>query len=364
MEPEFARPGSSLEVSFVQDLAKKSLITVPPRYLRPDQDSPILPNTDSVPQVPVIDMGRLYSEEFMKFELEKLHNACKDWGFFQLINHGVSASLVEKVKMEIQEFLDLPMEEKKKKYWQKPGEMEGFRKAFVKSEEQKLDWVDAFCMITLPHNLRKPYLFPELLLPFRDILEEYTGEMENLALKILNFIARAVGIKTEEMKEIFKEGYQQMRMNYYPPCPQPELVMGLNHHTDDIGGLTIVLQVNEVEGLHIKKDGKWVPIKPLPNAFIINIGDMIEIVTNGIYKSTEHRATVNLVKERISVATFYSPRLDGEIGPATSLLSPGRPALFRRTTVADIFGAFSSRNLNGRTNLDFVRVPKSGPNEN
>ncbi|KAI4313626.1 hypothetical protein L6164_026589 [Bauhinia variegata] len=80
-----------------------------------------------------------------------------------------------------------------------------------------------------------------------------------------------------------------MRMNYYRPCSQPELVIGLNSHSDAIG-LTILLQVNEMEGLQIRKDGIWVPVCPLPNAFVVNIGDILEIVTNGIYRSIEHRA--------------------------------------------------------------------------
>ncbi|WCJ27337.1 2-oxoglutarate (2OG) and Fe(II)-dependent oxygenase superfamily protein [Euphorbia peplus] len=344
-----------MEGEFVQELARESLITVPSRYVRPDQDSPVFPDTEPVPKVPVIDMSRLYSEEFMNFELEKLHHACKEWGFFQLINHGVSDSLLEQVKTETQQFLDIPMEEKKH-YWQKQGEMEGFRPGFVKSEEQKLDWGDVFYIVTRPHNLKHPHLIPNL--PFRDLLEAYTEEMENLAMKILSLMERSLGMKTEELKDIFKEGNQQMRMNYYPPCPQPELVMGLNHHTDG-GGLTIVLQANEVEGLQVKKAGKWIPIKPLPNAFVINIGDILEIVTNGIYKSAEHRATVNSVNKRISIATFYSPGLDVEIGPVPSLLSPDRPALFKRLTVADFFKVFFTRQLNGRTNLDFVRVQNS-----
>ena len=90
-------------------------------------------------------------------------------------------------------------------------------------------------------------------------------------------MANAITMDTSEMRELFSEGIQSMRINYYPPCPQPELVMGLNPHSDG-GGLTILLQANEVEGLQIKKDGQWVPIKPLPNAFIINIGDLLEVI--------------------------------------------------------------------------------------
>ncbi|KAA3476846.1 protein SRG1-like [Gossypium australe] len=109
MNPELAKLGISLLVPSVQELAKKPLKEVPPRYVH-DEDSPIISHSNPLPQVPVIDMQKLSSQQ----ELEKLHYACKEWGFFQLINHGVRTSLVEKVKMEIQEFFNLPMEEKKK----------------------------------------------------------------------------------------------------------------------------------------------------------------------------------------------------------------------------------------------------------
>ena len=85
---------------------------------------------------------------------------------FQMVNHGVSSAFLEKVKKEVQEFFNLSMEEKKK-YWQRPGDVEGFGQSNVVSEEQKLDWSDTFIMISLPENLRKPHLFPKLPLPLR-----------------------------------------------------------------------------------------------------------------------------------------------------------------------------------------------------
>jgi len=100
--------------------------------------------------------------------------------------------------------------------------------------------------------------------------------LKNLAIKIIELMGNALKMETKEIRELFGDGVQSMRMNYYPPCPQPELVMGLNPHSDG-GGLTILLQANEMEGLQIKKDGMWIPIKPLPNAFIINLGDMLEV---------------------------------------------------------------------------------------
>ncbi|KAK1556549.1 hypothetical protein Q3G72_007367 [Acer saccharum] len=157
MEPKLANFGSSLPVPYVQELAKEPLTAVPLRYVHTDQDPPFISNTTSSPQVPVVDLIRLLSGDSMESELEKFNYACQKWGFFQLINHGVSTSLVEKVKVEIQEFFKQPMEEKKK-YCQQAGDIEGYGQTFVVSEEQKLDWADMFHFITLPTHLRKPHL--------------------------------------------------------------------------------------------------------------------------------------------------------------------------------------------------------------
>ncbi|XP_016559575.2 uncharacterized protein LOC107859170 [Capsicum annuum] len=305
------------------------------------------------------DKERLSVATFYTFNLEselgpKLHLACKDWGFFQLVNHEVSLSLVEKVKSEIKAFFDLPMEEKKK-FEQQEGDSEGYGQAFVVSEEQKLDWADILYMITLPTILRKPHLFPMLPIALRNALEQYSAELKKLAMKILYKMANALGMQDEDINILFEEGLQMMRINYYPPCPEPELVMGLCPHSDSVG-LTILLQVSEVEGLQIKKNGAWIPVTPLPDAFVVNIGDSLEIVTNGIYKSIEHRAVVNEDKERISIATFFSPKLDGDFGPAPSLLTPQCPAQFRRIGVADYFKGFLSRELVGKSYIDTIRI--------
>ncbi|KAG5517123.1 hypothetical protein RHGRI_037772 [Rhododendron griersonianum] len=352
MEAKLETLGSSLPVPCVQELAKESLTTVPVRYVRPDQDLPITSYPTSIPDLPIIDMEKLLSGDHM--ELKKLDTACKEWGFFQLIDHGVSSTLLEKVKLEINEFFNLPMEEKKK-FWQDSGDIEGFGQAFVLSEEQKLDWGDMFYLVTLPTHLRKPHLFPKLPLPFRFTLDNYANELKHLAVKILDFISKALKMKAEEMRDLFEEGTQGMRMNYYPPCPQPEKVNGLTPHSDG-SGLTILLQINEMEGLQIKKDGMWVPVKPLPQTFVVNIGDALEIVTNGAYRSIEHRAVVNSGKERLSIATFYNPRVDGELGPVPSLITPETPALFRRIGVAKYFKSFLAQELDGKSHLDAMRI--------
>ncbi|PWA43884.1 oxoglutarate/iron-dependent dioxygenase [Artemisia annua] len=185
----------------------------------------------------------------------------------------------------------------------------------------------------------------------RDTLEAYSRELKNIAIKTLLYIAKALRMESKDMIVLFEEGMQAMRMNYYPPCPQPEQVIGLTPHSD-AGGITFLLELNEVPGLQIRKDGIWIPVKPLPNAFIVNIGDTLEIVTNGQYKSVEHRAIVNSKKERLSIATFLSPKLDGDLGPAPSLITPKTPPKFTRVTVVDFFKNLFSRELIKKTNLE------------
>ncbi|KAK1423666.1 hypothetical protein QVD17_18973 [Tagetes erecta] len=336
--------GDSLLVPCVQELAKAPITKVPARYIRPDQDSPIISSLpSSMPQVPIIDMARLLSQDSVHSEVEKLHRACKDWGFFQLINHEVSCSLLKKLKEETQEFFKLPLEEKMK-FGQKPGDLEGFGQAFVVSEEQKLDWSDMLSFITLPCHLRKPHLMPKLSHPFRDVIEEYSKEVEKVALKTLMFMAKALKIEEEEMEEMFSNGLQAIRMNYYPPCPQPEQVIGFTPHADG-SGITFLLQVDQVEGLQIKKDGIWIPVIPRPDAFVVNIGDVIQIVSNGEYNSIEHRAVVNAENDRISIAMFINPNLGAEIGPSPSLVTPEKPARFMRITYGDFLKKYMSKEL-------------------
>ncbi|KAF5944001.1 hypothetical protein HYC85_018078 [Camellia sinensis] len=259
-----------------------------------------------------------------------------------LVNHGVSPLVVEKVKYEIKELYKLPLEEKMK-YKIQPGDVEG------------------------------------------ETLESYISELQNLATTIFGLMAKALKIDKGEMEEMFDDGVQSVRMSYYPPCPQPEMVMGLRPHSDATC-ITILLQVNGVEGFQVKKDGIWIPVNFLPDAFVVNVGDTLEIssgygqvkfnapssgtmwhfieiyginlqiLSNGLYNSIEHRATVNSVNERMSIAMFFNPKFEVEVGPATSLLNPQNPPLFKRVSMEKYYKYFFSQKLNGKSFLDQMNI--------
>ncbi|XP_049382885.1 protein SRG1-like [Solanum stenotomum] len=113
---------------------------------------------------------------------------------------------------------------------------------------------------------------------------------------IIRQLGKALRMDEKEMRDLSNDGMQLIRMNYYPPCHEPDKTIGVSPHSDT-DALTILLQLNETDGLQVRKDHIWVPIKPLPNAFII--------LSNGVYRSIEHRAVVNAKQERLSLATFY-----------------------------------------------------------
>ncbi|KAL8503097.1 hypothetical protein ACS0TY_022005 [Phlomoides rotata] len=266
---------NSQEIS-VQELIKNPIYEIPEKFLvdlEPAIEDII---SDQSSAVPTINMQKFLDDETKLLELENLHSTCKDWGIFQLVNHGLDFSLLEKLKYEIQEFYELSSEEKSK-FKIRPGEFEGYGQTLIQNsgDHRKLDWVD------------------------RETLEAYISELQKLSMLLLRLIAEALIIDGKELEEMFEDGMQSVRMNYYPPCPEPDKVIGLTPHSDG-SALTFLMQVNGVEGLQIKKDGVWMPIKFLPEALIVNLGDVVEVLTNGLYKSIEHRATVNSEKERIS----------------------------------------------------------------
>ena len=95
-------------------------------------------------------------------------------------------------------------------------------------------------------------------------------------MTVLGLLGKATNMELKEVEDLFDDGMQSIRMTYYPPCPQPELVVGLTPHSD-ASGITILNQVNGVEGLEIKKDGVWIPVTFLPDAFVVNVGDIMEV---------------------------------------------------------------------------------------
>ncbi|KAJ6804404.1 S-norcoclaurine synthase 1-like [Iris pallida] len=343
-------PRFSLPVPHVQALAASldGASDIPERYIRPEAEAD--PVADDG-ELPVIDLAQA---QLSPEESAKLGLACEEWGFFQLINHGVPTELIENIKMDIVEFFKLPIEEKEAFARTPDNGYNGYGQAFVKSEDQKLDWGDMLGLLVLPLNLRKMRFWPTYPPSFRENLDAYASELKEVTNCLLRLMAENLGIEPEIVTNNFKDMQQLIRANYYPPCPKADKVFGLSPHSDATG-LTILLQANDVEGLQIRNKGVWFPVKPLPGAFVVNVGDVLEIFSNGKYKSIEHRVIVNTEKERLTLATFHGPDKNCILRPLPQLVKAGAEN-YMSSTFEDYMNGFSSKKLDGKGHLESVKL--------
>ncbi|KAG8386949.1 hypothetical protein BUALT_Bualt03G0201900 [Buddleja alternifolia] len=174
--------------------------------------------------------------------------------------------------------------------------------------------------------------------------------------RIGSAISEGLGLDNGYIKKSFGKGFQILAANYYPPCPEPEKTLGLAAHSDH-GALTILMQ-NCVNGLQVKHNDQWVAVDHVPGTFVVNIGDYLEILSNGKYKSVEHRATVNAQKTTISVAVGHGPELSTVIGPATQLVHPTKEIQYQPTVYKDYIRLQQTTTIRGKTALQAIRTSK------
>ncbi|ONK73571.1 uncharacterized protein A4U43_C04F33030 [Asparagus officinalis] len=347
--------GGAAKAPNVQVLAAKvaidSTVEVPKRYIRPEiNDEPMAEFVD----LPVIDFNRLMDPELSQEESLKLNHACEEWGFFQLVNHGMPEELIKKVKDDIVEFFKLPLEEKEA-YAQIPNHIEGYGPAFTLWEERKLDWGDMLFLITHPQDQKNMRFWPSHPPTFRDTIDKYCTCLQEILCDLLRAMAKTLGLDSERFLDVMKGVVQSMRFNYNPPCPKAaDKVIGLSPHSDsDV--LTLLLQVNDVHGLQIRKYGKWFIAKPITGAFVVNVGDVLEILTNGRYKSNEHRALVHAETERISLAGFHSASNDAIVGPLPELVKEQGQVNYKTMTHLEYTMAYFSKQY-GKSHLESAKT--------
>ncbi|RWR79418.1 protein SRG1 [Cinnamomum micranthum f. kanehirae] len=338
-----------LQVESVQELVQKDSFQVPERYIRDDEERPNDTHVSSL-ETPVIDLSLLScgNEE----EVKKLERACREWGFFQMINHGLADDLIQKTKAAIADFFKLPLEEKQK-YSMELHDMQGYGH-FVVSEDQKLEWGDLLGFSVYPIKHRNLNAWPTTPPEFRDVIEQYSAEVNRVGKELLGNISLMMKMDKSSLEELHGELMQIIRNNYYPICPRPDLVLGLSPHSDS-NSITILLQ-DEVTGLQIRHDGGWVPITPMPNALLVNIGDCIEMWSNGKYKSIEHRVVTNKHKPRISVASFIEPAMDAYIEPLDQMVDCEQLRVYRKIKYGDYFRNYLEKRLEGKTHTQFGKL--------
>ncbi|KAK9910073.1 hypothetical protein M0R45_034048 [Rubus argutus] len=344
---------AALKSSLTADLVSGAT-HVPSQFIRPEHDRP---NFDQVIQssdhsIPLIDLHGFDGSRRTEI-IKQIGLACQDYGFFQVKNHGVKEAVIDNVMAVAKEFFHLPASERMKVYSEDPYKTVRLSTSFNVKAEDVPSWRD---YLRLHCHPLEDYIheWPSNPPSFREDVAEYCKKVRGLAVRLLEGVSESLGLDRDYISKALGKHGQHMAMNYYPPCPEPELTYGLPGHADP-NVVTLLLQ-DDVGGLQVLKDGKWLAVKPIPHTFIVNLGDQMQALSNDRYKSILHRAVVNSDKERISIPTFYCPSYDAVIEPAPKLVDDDHPAQYRSFSYGEFYGNFWDKGLKNETCLGMFKT--------
>ncbi|XP_052206113.1 2-oxoglutarate-dependent dioxygenase 19-like [Diospyros lotus] len=311
-------------------------------------------SSDPQDALPVIDFSLLTSADSEKRSkaIQDLANACQEWGFFLVINHGVPESLMKAVIDGLIEFFNLREEEKKE--FEGKHVLDPIRcgTSFNPKMEKVFFWRDFLKVFVHPQ-----FHFPNKPPGLSEVAGEYCRRSRQVVRELLRGISESLGLEGSYIDKAMdlESGFQVFVANLYPPCPQPELTMGMPPHSDH--GLLSLLIQNDTPtgGLQLQHNGKWVNVNAPPNCFLINTADHLEVLSNGKYKSVLHRAVVNSQATRLSLAIAHGPSLDTVVGPAPELVD-GQPPAYIPMRYKEYMELQQDNALDRKSCLDRVRT--------
>ncbi|XP_050205356.1 scopoletin 8-hydroxylase-like [Mercurialis annua] len=333
------------------------LLNVPQRYIQPEHERIHNLNVPSYDNPP-IDLSKLNGPNHDEV-VDEISRAAEAFGFFQVVNHSVPIELLESLKDAAHNFFSQPAE-KKAVYLSgvSPSPLVKYGTSFAPEQEKALEWKDSLNMV-YTNDDEALQVWPQ---ECKNVALEYIKTSSKMVKELLEALMEKLGVKVDDAKIEALIGSKMVNMNYYPTCPNPELTVGAGRHSD-MGTLTVLLQ-DGIGGLYVKveenidgkKKGEWMEIPPLHGALVVNIGNVLEIVSNGKYKSAEHRVRTTSTKSRVSIPIFTIPKGLEKIGPLDEVVKNDGVANYREVVFEDYVNNFFSNAYDGKKSLDFSRI--------
>ncbi|KAH6797350.1 hypothetical protein C2S52_021904 [Perilla frutescens var. hirtella] len=273
--------------------------------------------------IPTVDLSSFFTDdddEGQKKAKDIIKQACSDYGFFQITNHGVPLHLIDRSLQLSKTFFALSDEEKLK---YSPGSAAPLPAGYSKQPPHSLDKNEYLLMF-------QPQSGFNVLPPdFRDVAEELFVHLRKTGSVIEQIVNECLGLPPDFLKEynLDRSWDFMVALRYYPATETEN--NGILEH-EDANVVTLVIQ-DEVGGLEVKKDGEWIPVVPAqPNSIVVNLGDVIQVLSNHKFKSATHRVVRFKERWRHSLAFFYTIEGDKWVEPAAQFTADiGEAARYR-----------------------------------
>ena len=299
--------------------------------------------------VPLIDLTAPEPEA-----TRAIARACADWGFFQIVGHGVHAALADAVMDQARAFFARPKVDKRALSRTARNPWGYYDRELTKNLRDKKEIFDIGpeAPVGGADDLwaaRTPW--PPDGEAFRAAMLTYFGACEALSKRLLGLVCLGLGMDRSGLDAAFAPvSTSFLRLNHYPvgdpledlaEATAPGADLGIHHHTD-AGALTVLLQ-DDVDGLQVWRDDAWRAVAPTPGALVVNIGDMIQVWSNDLYRAPVHRVLAMDAVERLSLPLFFNPAYEAVVAPLDRCRGAGRPARYHPIR----WGEFRQRRADG-----------------
>ncbi|XP_059463301.1 1-aminocyclopropane-1-carboxylate oxidase homolog 4-like [Corylus avellana] len=338
----------------VKGLSDSGITSIPRFFVHPPETLSDLKSSSTCASIPVIDLSGVNSAAHRRKIVEQVKEAAATWGFFQVINHGAPVPAMEETINAIKTFHEQPHEVKSKYYKRSERQEVLYASNNDLYRANAAAWHD-YLQVWMAPTPPKVEDIPEVC---RKEAVAWAKRATEVAETLMELLSQGLGLEAGKLKELKFVDESVFVGICYPYCPQPDLTVGITPHTDP--GVVTLLMQNDVPGLQVKHGDEWVNVDPVPGGLIINVGDFLQIISNGEYKSVQHCVRANSYKKaRISVVMFFNVNKGNDdccYGPLPELLSQEKPAIYRNFTVKEYNENFYSKGLDSKSMIEKVKM--------
>ncbi|XP_052165784.1 DIBOA-glucoside dioxygenase BX6-like [Oryza glaberrima] len=343
----------------VKGLVDAGVTTVPYFFRHHPDPLPVAAPSEAASAIPLIDLAKADVDRGRM--VAEVRAAAETVGFFQVVNHGVAGELMDEMLAAVRRFNEEPLEAKVPYYTRDVASKVRFNSNFDLFRSPAANWRDTMFVEMFP-EVPSPEEIPP---PCRGVLEEYAAAVRRLGERLFELLSEALGLPAGYLgRNAGGTDGLSVAAHYYPACPEPEATMGATKHSDPTF-LTVLLQ-DESGGLQAvlprPPEERWVDVPPVAGGLVVNVGDLLQLVSNDRLRSVEHRVlpTGAAGPARVSVACFFRLAYSST-RPCVPVVGGGSgaraAAVYRSTTAGEFLAHYNGKGLDGRSALDHFRIP-------